>query len=508
MFAFLLLDPRTSRLHAVRDRFGVKPLYWARIGASIVFASEIKQIRAFPGFVPRLNTSAVRDYLADGLLDHTRCTFDEGIEQLLGGERAIVRLDCDNPGVEIVRWYELKAETWRGTDEGAAVRFEELLSDSVRVRLRSDVPVGSCLSGGLDSSSIVCLAHRALKEQGGQARQVTVTACFEDERFDEWRYAEKVIAQTEAIAVRVWPSFEQLEQEWDRFLWQMDEPCGSTSQFSQWRVFDGAAGAGLKVMLDGQGSDEQLAGYSGGTPIALLTGLLSRRTVGSFVGEVMAMRRARGRLPLAEMALAARNIFPPLTSLLPARLRNGNSKPDWLRLDAPPLTSRKAGALCDALRQQTLSTSLPALLRYEDRNSMAWSVESRVPFLDYRLVEFLAGLPDHLKLHRTITKVVLREGMRGIIPEDIRQRRDKMGFVTPEEVWLRETAPTWFRRNIEASLRAAPHIFDAERVRRMLEDMISGRAGFTFAPWRIACLGRWLSISAGRAGDSDASVRN
>ncbi|HEY7543479.1 MAG TPA: asparagine synthase (glutamine-hydrolyzing), partial [Blastocatellia bacterium] len=308
MFSFVLLDPRDSSVHAVRDRFGVKPLYWSRVDGVLAFASEIKQLRSLPGFASRLNLSAARDYLADGLVDHTRYTFDEGIEQLLGGERAVIRLDRAEPQIEITRWYELKPEEWSGTNDDAAARFRDLLTDSVRLRLRADVPVGSCLSGGLDSSSIVCLAHRVLGEQGDHQGQVTVTACFEDERFDEWRYAKQVIDQTGASAVRVWPSFERLERDLDLFLWHLDEPCGSTSQFSQWCVFDGAADAGLKVMLDGQGSDEQLAGYSGGTPIALLTGLLRRGHFPSLVKETMAMRRARGRMPLADAALALRNV--------------------------------------------------------------------------------------------------------------------------------------------------------------------------------------------------------
>jgi asparagine synthase (glutamine-hydrolysing) len=183
-----------------------------------------------------------------------------------------------------------------------------------------------------------------------------------------------------------------------------------------------------------------------------------------------------------------------MNHFLPARHRNGRATPNWLRMDAPPLAETEPPHdLSDALRRQTLSTSLPALLRYEDRNSMAWSIESRVPFLDYRLVEFVAGLPDHLKLRGATTKVVLREAMRGGIPESVRQRRDKMGFVTPEEEWVR-TAGRWFRRSVETAVNIFPGFFEPMLVNKMFEDVLSGRSPFTFALWRIACLGRWASV--------------
>ena len=494
MFAFVLLDPAgEGTLHVVRDRFGVKPLYWGRIGDVIAFASEIKQLRTLPGFAPRLDHRTVRDYLAIGLLDFTRHTFDERVEQLLGGERAVVRLDAPEPRVEVVRWYEPRPAPFRAGPRAAADEFRALLADSVRLRLRADVPVGSCLSGGLDSSAIVCLARRALEEHGEHRGQVTVTARYADPRFDEWQYAEQVVHATEATSVEVWPTVERLQAELDLQLWHMDEPFGSTSQFSQWCVFAGAADAGLKVMLDGQGSDEQLAGYNG-NDTALYSGLLRRGSLAGLAGEVLEFRRRHGALPLAQGVLALRNAAPRLDSLLPGRLRLSPERPDWIRLDAPSrLDGRAPRDLNESLRQQTLSTSLPVLLRYEDRTSMARSSESRVPFLDYRLVEFVAGLPDYLKLRRGTTKVVLREGLRGVLPEAVRQRRDKMGFVTPEEVWLTRTAVAWFRRSVSAALDVSPELYEPDRVMRLFDGMSAGKIPFSFLPWRILCLGRWIA---------------
>jgi asparagine synthase (glutamine-hydrolysing) len=494
MFAFVLLDPRDGgTVHAVRDRFGVKPLYYARVGDLLAFASEIKQIRALPGFRPRLDHSTARDYLAAGLLDHSRFTFDEGIKQLLGGERAILRLADADPELILIRWYTLTAKPSLGTADDLARAFRDLLTDSVRLRLRADVPVGSCLSGGLDSSAIVCIAHRLLREQASAAGQVTVTARFAEGRYDEWRFAEDVIRATDVRAVQVWPSVECLHSELDQQIWHMDEPFGSTSQFSQWCVFQGAAQAGLKVMLDGQGSDEQLAGYAG-NETALYAGLLRRASILRLMREVVAFRHQHGTLPIAQLILAARNVAPVLDAVLPERLRRAAPSPPWLRLDAPShLEPWSPRDLNESLARQTLCTSLPVLLRYEDRNSMARSIEARVPFLDYRLVELLAGVPAHLKLRGGITKVLLRDALADILPPSVRDRRDKMGFVTPEQLWLTRTDTEWFRSAIAEAVEAAPGIFAPDAVGRLVDDMVRGAAPFSFIPWRILCFGRWVA---------------
>jgi asparagine synthase (glutamine-hydrolysing) len=291
---------------------------------------------------------------------------------------------------------------------------------------------------------------------------------------------------------------ERLQAELDLQLWHLDEPVGSTSQFSQWCVFNGAADAGLKVMLDGQGSDEQLAGY-GGSDAPLYTGLLRRGALAALGAEVMSFRRRNGAIPIAQLILAARNIVPALDTILPGRVRVSQSPPAWMRPSGLALrTVRPMRNLEQYLRWQLLESSLPVLLRYEDRNSMAWSVESRVPFLDFRLVEFLASVPDQMKVKDGVTKAVFREAMRGVLPEPVRTRSDKMGFVTPEEVWLSRSATGWFREGVQQAIDAAPKLLDGDRTLAMVDAMSTGAAPFTFEPWRVLCLGRWLrSVSAG-----------
>ena len=237
-----------------------------------------------------MNESIAFDYLSSGLLDHKSETFDKQIKQLRGGEMAIVKFEgtksdfsipspqsnSSSVKMTINKWYNLETSRWEGNGCDATRKFRKLFKDSIRFRLRADVPVGSCLSGGLDSSAIVCQVADLLKENGNHKGQKTVTASYKIGKYDEWEYASKVIKRTGAQSFRVWPTHQKLVDDLDRLLWHMDEPFGSTSQFSQWSVFEGAAKAGLKVMLDGQGADELLAGY-GGNDVPLYAGLLKKR---------------------------------------------------------------------------------------------------------------------------------------------------------------------------------------------------------------------------------------
>lgn len=504
MFAFVLLDPRDQTVHAVRDRFGVKPLYWTQAGDVVAFASEIKQLRSLPAFDTSLDASAAREYLLTGRTDHDERTFDASAHQLLGGEHAVLKLSAISFELSFERWYTLRPAKFDGSITEAGARVRELLEDSVRLRLRADVPVGSCLSGGLDSSAIVCLVQRQLSAQSATAGQHTVTARFSDPNFDEWRFARQVVKRTHAQPIEVWPTVEKLIAEFDRHLWHMDLPFGSTSPFSQWCVFEAAQGAGLKVMLDGQGSDEQLAGYTG-CESAFYAGLMGRGAAIRLTSEAIGFRRRHGYLPVGQLLAAFRAVAPVAGRMLPARLRSPADAPTWIRGNGEP-RSRPHQSLSEQLRDQLLRTSLPALLRYEDRNSMARSIEARVPFLDFRLVEFLVGLPDTMKLRQGITKVVLREALIDVLPTDIVSRGDKMGFVTPEQTWLTDCVRPWIDEGVSLAAESVPDLIDGGRAVRFADDVLNRRVPFSFELWRLACFGRWMQARGTRHQGAIAGV--
>lgn len=515
MFAFVLFDRRRNRLFAARDRFGVKPLYyWVSPDGIFAFASEIKQFTVLPGWRPKVNGQRAYDYLNWAMQDHTDETLFDGVFQLRGGEALELELGVDAsrmaaPGRRLpaYRWYELRPRPWSGTLEEAGHELKSLLTDSVRLRLRADVPVGSCLSGGLDSSSIVCVMNELLRQQGAQALQKTFSACATVKRFDERDYIDEVVRHTVTDAHYVYPPLEELFPTLDRITWHQDEPFGSTSVYAQWQVFRLAAGERVKVMLDGQGADEQLAGYPN---------YFAPRFGGLFRGlrwmrlwrEVTAAQRLHGYPFAWGLSQALNNALPEFLRQPLRRLAGMASiYTPWLDMDRLGAVPRDPFLASGAARShsvramsysQLTAASLPMLLHWEDRDSMAHSIEARVPFLDYRLVEFTLGLPDDYKIAGGETKRALREGMRGVLPERVRTRVDKLGFVTPEEVWLREERPDLFRKALRDAVDASGGIISADTL-TLLQQTIDGRRPFSFLIWRLISFGAWMRVFSLRA---------
>jgi asparagine synthase (glutamine-hydrolysing) len=498
MFAFVLHDAAEQSLLAVRDRFGIKPLYVTRTTAGVAFGSEIKQLLRFDDSSPQINLARVGDFLLDGISDHTAETMFTGITQVRGGEWVKAEASAavgDAPWIVTrQRWYEaaMPSVRYRPAAE-AAEEFRALLADSVRMHLRSDVPVGSCLSGGLDSSSIVGLMAGLL---GAGEGIHTVTACYAERAVDERAFAEMVITKTGANGRFVYPAPEDVFRVASDLTWAQDEPFGSTSIFAQWSVFAEARAAGIKVMLDGQGADEQLAGYHGLFGLRLKELLRSARLI-ELARTQIERRRWHGTA-----------LLPPLRQIARG-LRHGHAPaglPGWLSGDvAAALHGRESSvsAAADALgladpvgvadtcNLLVHGSNLPMLLHWEDRNSMAHGIEARVPFLDHRLVEFSLGLAPDNKFSGGDTKRVLRDAMIGVLPEAVRQRRDKLGFATPEQVWLQGPLRGLALDGIELTLRRFPGLFDGDALRQLAGGMLDGTVPFSFQLWRIISLGFW-----------------
>lgn len=500
MFAFALWDTRQKRLFCARDRFGVKPFYYAHGEDWFVFGSEPKALLAHPRVERRPNPEAIYDFLALKLADHTDATFFEGISRLPGGHTLSYR-----PGraPELRRYwdlrpqFELAAEPTREKD--AIDKFRSLFEDAVRIRLRADVPIGTCLSGGVDSSSIVVTANHLMFEELALDRaltgdrQRTFSACFEDPRFDERQHIDKVISATGASSYRVFPSGEKLWQELPALVGQMDEPFHSTSQYSQYNVMRLVRETGVTVTLDGQGADELMAGYPGYHGVFLAT-LLRAGQITAAAKEAYATVKHSGRGRTgAELALrTAYGLVPPsvstplrtaLAPYLASRTPEGRS----LEVIRPELADRLSGRreawlasrsasmsdLGTKLYDDTFKYSLPVLLRYADRNSMAFSIESRTPLLDYRLAEHIFSVPLNMIMRGGWTKWIFREAMTRL-PEPIRWRKDKMGFVTPEAVWLQQ-GKAQVADVLSGTTYSADYL-DAAKIRSRLDDYVGGTA--------------------------------
>lgn len=501
MWAFAILDLKRKRMFCSRDRAGVKPFYYFYDGRRFCFASEIKALLHMDHSSVEPNEQIIADYLFSGLIDHTRETFLKNIFQLQPGEYLLL----EDKKLTIRSYWDIEAKEVRYAREGDyAERFHELLQDSIRLRLRSDVPIGSCLSGGLDSSSIVCMANKLMFD--GQSidlslvgeRQKTFSSCFENPAYDEQKFIELVIRQTGAEKNYVFPNPEELFTDLTKLIWHQDEPFGSTSIYAQWKVMEHANEKGVKVLLDGQGGDELLAGYPPSF-YALFKQTIRQVALASLIKEVKGFLKHQDwridQFIPRVMAALVPDIFKPLFQHLShngLQWIEGSFKEKYYRNVTKP--NRFENELNNYLYHIFRSSVLPGLLHYEDRNSMANSIETRLPFLDYRLVEFVFGLPIELKIKEGVTKVILREAMGGILPEEIRNRMDKMGFVTPEAVWFRTTLREQIREIINSKSFSERGFFNIANVKKTFNDHCKGKADNHSMIWRCVNLELWLRL--------------
>lgn len=452
MWAFAIWDEARQELFLSRDRWGIKPLHVQRDGKRFTFASELKAYRHLAGFSPRVNRDELRRALSIGS-ESAETTLIEGVRQLPAGYNMIVRPDGSE---RRWRWWStldhLPDVPRRFSDQ--VDRFRGLFLDACRLRLRSDVPVATCLSGGVDSSAILCsvsklrgtMAHGAADERVTSNAQRAFVVAFRGTDMDEEHYARAAIAQARADA-HIFPMYSAIPVEELRQYAFDFETIGVAMLLPSWAIYREMRRANVAVSLDGHGADELLAGY----PLQLTdslrdSGSLLRRprwTIGMARAITRMERGGRRRmlelLTEGEPALRfltrflrpQRSVAPPTSTWV----EPWEGADDWAALDddpriaaLPPLTRK--------LYRQFHHTSLPSILRKYDRLTMAHGIESRMPFMDWRLVTYGFALPDASKIGPDGTsKRILREAMRGIIPDVILNRRDKVGFQAPIGSW-------------------------------------------------------------------------
>jgi asparagine synthase (glutamine-hydrolysing) len=463
MFAFAIWDERKRELFAARDRFGEKPFHysWNAQAGFFAFASEIKALLPLPEVDCSIDDRALYRFIAFQELAGSEQTLWRGVKRLPHAHYLKLRWQGDRFDLVIRRYWDIDLERTEDLSlKDAAARFLELFADSVRLRLRSDVPVGSSLSGGLDSSAVVCQIHRL----GAAAGQKTFSARMEDPALDEGRHIKAVLDQTGIEGHEVWPSADELERVFSRLCYHQEEPFLSTSQFAQHLVMRLAAENGVTVLLDGQGADELLAGYK---PyfIARYGDMAERRDLLGLWREWRGFRsRHRRAFPLSTKMLIAR--VSRTTYRLVQGRGNGSSAAIWPEMtewwdgewrhefagESPSdLPRSHRDKLTRCLYRDAMCGELQELLRYGDRNSMAFSRELRQPFLDHRLAEFVFALPPEHKLFRGETKVVMRYAIRGLVPESIVTRHDKLGYQAPLSLWLEGPLEDWARDRLDSA---------------------------------------------------------
>jgi asparagine synthase (glutamine-hydrolysing) len=445
MWAFALYLTKDRRLFLARDRFGIKPLYYFQSKERFVFCSEIKGILA-AGITPRVNRKIMMASLVTGWEDFSEETFFEGIYQLLPGQ--LCWYDFGTHRLTFTQYYALDK---RIGHEASPEEFIDLLKNSVEIHLRSDVPVGTCLSGGLDSSVIASLASD-LYGQASKERFKSVTAQSTAQSSDETEYARQVVDFKNLEWYVTRPSYEDFAAGYEECLRAQDEPLGGPRVFMQYSVMKTARQAGVKVMLDGQGGDEILLGYERYYP-AVFWSLASRLQWFNLLREYrLAVNNSRLTHRLLAM-YAVYFLLKPVRKGV-ARRRAGFLKPEYV-LPAMTLLDEYDESYFDLRKLQAAEISrfqLPHLLHYEDRNSMVHSIEARVPYLDHRCVEAAVSLPIEDKIRGGYTKYTLRRFCAEILPSTIAWRKNKMAFGAPEEDWLARHLPKMQARVAESAI--------------------------------------------------------
>ena len=444
MWALAIYDTERECLFLARDRFGVKPLYYLLEPGRFAFASELKQLHLLLDGTARANRAVLADFLFWRYETHTGDTFFEGLRAFPAGHSAMLTQEDVSAGRMEARPY-WSPQAAAALDAGPAAEvFGNLLFDAVRIRLRSDVPVGVTLSGGLDSSSVTCVASRLLRAHGHEQAMAAFTAVFPDPRYSEASYASEVAALAGMRHVFIQPEGGALVKDWSRFVWNMEEPFSSLSFYANWKVYERVAEHGVPVILNGQGGDELLLGYDR-YRVPLVALALRELRVNRAIREILGARRHAGMGLLRQVGYLAYFGSPRIRAMRRRRVVRPFLNPEFYAFGQSQtghLTRESANTdRVDWQLREFFHYQMPHLLRHEDRVSMSFSIESRSPFLDYRLLEFILGQDIELMIRGGWSKALLREAMKGVLPEVVRTRIVKMGFDTPTGRLMMDAAP-------------------------------------------------------------------
>ncbi len=510
MFAFAIWDGARGKLFCARDRLGIKPFYYATPADHFVFASEIKGLLPFRGVTSAADDEAVLGFLVHGNCDYRERTIFRDVKAL----PAAHALTLDVTSRTFRQWCYWTAgprASEKLSDPDRIALLRDMLIRTTRSHLVSDVRAGSCLSGGLDSSAVVGLIGKIWREQPDAASAVgeqfnTFTSCYEYAELDERKYALDVANSIGATPHLVFPAAADFWEGFGRMAWHQDMPFSGLSFYAQWRVMRAAREAGVKVLLDGQGGDEVFGGYAK-FRYAYLASLLRHGRLGTMTSEAWASLMQRD-LYLLDLRRGYRYLPNRLRRLLGVdSLLQRVLRADWdpaVGDESTPATrwwrhatsgDRDDGwTTMQAVQvEDILVDTLPLLLRMEDRSSMAFSIEARVPLLDHRLVEYGLSLPDHLKIQGGTSKYAVREATRGLMPEAVRLRKTKLGFAAPDSRWLDGQLRPQVTELIEGSLRCERFV-DPEPLRRWYRSPAAAEAnpeayGSLF---RVLALEMWM----------------
>ncbi|MGD0785079.1 MAG: asparagine synthase (glutamine-hydrolyzing) [Sedimentisphaerales bacterium] len=480
MWAFCIYDKKKQEMLLCRDRFGIKPLYYCRQDDKIIFSSMISGILAH-NIQTSPNVKAIMNFLAYNLEHCDKETFFNNIYSLEPGN--YLKYDLKTKRANIEKWYAPELRNNVSVEDVCRSFVESVKSQTI-----ADVPIGSCLSGGIDSSAIVCTLDKFLPY-----KFFTFSFTIPGSPIDESRYIKEVGRLTKTEQYFTEMNEDDFLSEFPDFVKALEEPVLGLSPYAQYRVMKLAHRQGAKVLLDGQGGDEIFAGYVYYFSYRFFD-LIKRGKVLQLIKEMyLYLRNFKQLMPFGLFAFM----------LMPKRLKNGLWKMIVNRWINHNLLEQSAGkgsdprwqgmSLDEALRLTLFSTAIPHLLRWEDKNSMRWSIESRVPFLDLHLVELALSLGPGQKLQNGKTKVIFKDAIKDILPEMIKNRKDKIGFGTPVDEFFRKPGIADYCKEIiySDSFKQRPY-WRWDKVEKMFSRHIGQKGNFGKDIWKWINLELWL----------------
>ena len=486
MWGFVIYDQKRDNLFISRDRFGIKPLYFWQNSEFFAVSSEIKQFYSIQSFSPEIEEESLIRFLYKNQLNTNEKTFFKNVFSLEPGYNLIYSL-ANNSSTK-KKFYDVDdiAINYDISINEASERFSELFDHSIKIRLRSDVALGSCLSGGLDSSSIVYSAQRHMNE----GALSTISSCYQDKRYDEQYYIDKVTKEFNIIPIKIFPEVNDLfnKNVLSDIIYHQDQPIKGPSHFSEYSVFKSAKDNSLTVMLDGQGADEFLGGYM---PFQYYNyELWKKKNYKSLASNLNKQRKNH----YSFLSLIKNFTIHNLKQSSKVTKYQDKMNRYWLndkfrdyefseQYDQYALDSYSSLS-----RQQIKYTSLPYQLHSEDRNSMLHSIESRLPYLDFELADFMLSLPDNLKLENGKTKLIQRETFKSKLPKEIIERNSKMGFEAPEEIIFKRNKNIC-RNFIKEGIGLSDMIDDI--VLKEFDEFINGRSKYDKKFFRIISYKMW-----------------
>jgi asparagine synthase (glutamine-hydrolysing) len=490
MWAFAIYDSDKRILFLSRDRFGIKPLYYSSLNTGkFAFASEAKALFTLNYIQPKANLNVVLEYLAFGAPGFSDSNLFDQIKTLPPATNLTYDLLSDE--LKVWEYYSLK-EKVSGNNLGVNIKnaiedYRTFFEESISLHLRSDVSVGACLSGGLDSSSIASVVSQKLSTGIFN----TFTASFPGLDIDETPYVKKLSEKYPRIrSFSCYPNVNDFWDFFDKITWHQDFPFNSTSIYAQWEVMHKANEEGIKVLLDGQGADEVLGGYYPFAGVYLLE-VLKAFKFRLFYNEYFLLRQNFTRNINTALGRAAYHYLPSYVQHIVRDHQRAGIKlidPDYYSSDIK--VPQRGGKSFKDYSLNSIKFGLTELLRYEDRNSMAFSIESRVPFLDHRLVEFSLNLNSSLKIKGGWTKYILRKALEPVLPPEIAWRRDKLGFVTPQNAWKKEISGTLADYLNSADL---PPVLNKKYLEKMTNDLLVNPSILS-EYWKTISFIKWAHI--------------